>query len=57
MVLLRMAGGCQGCGMADVTLRQGIEVLLKKKVPEIRGLIDVTDHSAGANPYVTASKK
>ncbi len=57
MVLLRMAGGCQGCGMADVTLRQGIEVLLKKRVPEIRGLVDVTDHSAGTNPYVTASKK
>ena len=57
MVLLRMGGGCQGCGMADVTLRQGIEVLLKKRVPEIRGLVDVTDHSAGANPYVTASKK
>ena len=57
MVLLRMGGGCQGCGMADVTLRQGIEVLLKKRVPEIRGLIDVTDHSAGASPYVTASKK
>jgi NFU1 iron-sulfur cluster scaffold homolog, mitochondrial len=57
MVLLRMAGGCQGCGMADVTLRQGIEVLLKKHLPEIRGLIDVTDHSAGTNPYVTASKK
>jgi Fe-S cluster biogenesis protein NfuA len=57
MVLLRMGGGCQGCGMADVTLRQGIEVLLKRRVPEIRGLIDVTDHSAGTNPYVTASKK
>jgi len=57
MVLLRMGGGCQGCGMADVTLRQGIEVLLKKRLPEIRGLIDVTDHSAGTNPYVTASKK
>jgi Fe-S cluster biogenesis protein NfuA len=57
MVLLRMAGGCQGCGMADVTLRQGIEVLLKKRVPEIRGIVDVTDHSAGTNPYVTASKK
>lgn len=57
MVLLRMAGGCQGCGMADVTLRQGIEVLLKRRVPEIRGLIDVTDHSAGTNPYLTASKK
>ncbi len=57
MVLLRMGGGCQGCGMADVTLRQGIEVLLRERVPEIRGLIDVTDHTAGTNPYVTASKK
>lgn len=57
MVLLRMGGGCQGCGMADVTLRQGIEVLLKERVPGIRGLIDVTDHSAGTDPYVTASKK
>jgi Fe-S cluster biogenesis protein NfuA len=56
-VLLRMSGGCQGCGMADVTLRQGVEALLKRRLPEIRGLIDVTDHSAGTNPYVTASKK
>jgi Fe-S cluster biogenesis protein NfuA len=57
MVLLRMGGGCQGCGMADVTLRQGIEVLLREKVPQIKGIVDVTDHAAGANPYVTASKK
>jgi Fe-S cluster biogenesis protein NfuA len=57
MVLLRMGGGCQGCGMADVTLRQGIEVLVRKRVPEIKGIVDVTDHSAGSNPYVTASKK
>ena len=57
MVLLRMGGGCQGCGMADVTLRQGIEALLRKRLPEVRGLIDITDHSAGTNPYVTASKK
>jgi Fe-S cluster biogenesis protein NfuA len=57
MVLLRMGGGCQGCGMADVTLRQGIEVLLRERVPEVQGIVDVTDHSAGTNPYVTASKK
>ena len=57
MVLLRMGGGCQGCGMADVTLRQGIEVLLKERVPEVQGIVDVTDHSAGTSPYVTASKK
>ncbi len=57
MVLLRMGGGCQGCGMADVTLRQGIEVLLRERVPDVQGVVDVTDHTAGANPYVTASKK
>jgi Fe-S cluster biogenesis protein NfuA len=57
MVLLRMGGGCQGCGMADVTLRQGIEVLLRERAPEIQGIVDVTDHSAGTNPYVSASKK
>jgi len=57
IVMLRMGGGCQGCGMADVTLRQGIEKALRQRVPEIAGILDVTDHSAGSNPYVTASKK
>ncbi|HYB47838.1 MAG TPA: NifU family protein [Streptosporangiaceae bacterium] len=57
MVLLRMGGGCQGCGMADVTLRQGIETALRQRVPEVAGIVDITDHAAGANPYVTASKK
>jgi len=57
VVMLRMGGGCQGCGMADVTLRQGIETALRRAVPEVAGIVDVTDHSAGANPYVSASKK
>ncbi len=57
VVLLRMAGGCQGCGMADVTLRQGIEGLLQQHIPEVRGIMDVTDHAAGANPYFQAAKK
>ena len=57
IVMLRMGGGCQGCGMADVTLRQGIETALRRRVPEIAGVVDITDHSAGTNPYVTASKK
>jgi len=57
VVMLRMGGGCQGCGMADVTLRQGIEVALRERVPEVAGIVDITDHSAGTNPYVTASKK
>ena len=57
VVLLRMGGGCQGCGMADVTLRQGIEGLLGQHVPEIRGIMDITDHTAGSNPYFQAAKK
>src|SRR5438034_1240631 len=56
-VMLRMAGGCQGCGMADVTLRQGIEAMLQQAVPEVKGIVDITDHTAGANPYFAASKK
>ena len=57
VVMLRLAGGCQGCGMADVTLRQGIETTLRQLVPDIHGIMDVTDHSAGSNPYFASSKK
>jgi hypothetical protein len=44
-----MSDGCQGCGQADVTLRQGIEGLLTQFVPEVTGVLDITNHSAGAN--------
>jgi Fe/S biogenesis protein NfuA len=54
---LRLGGGCQGCGMASVTLRQGIEVALKQAVPEITEVVDVTDHASGANPYYQSAKK
>ncbi len=57
VVRLRMAGGCQGCGMADVTLRQGIEGLLQQHIPDVKGIMDITDHAAGANPYFQAAKK
>lgn len=50
-VMVRMSGGCQGCGQADVTLRQGIEGLLAQHLPEVQGIVDITNHSAGANPY------
>ena len=50
-VFLRLGGGCQGCGMASVTLRQGIERALRSAVPDIGEIIDVTDHASGANPY------
>jgi Fe/S biogenesis protein NfuA len=54
---VRMSGGCQGCGLAAVTLTQGIEVAIVDAVPEISSVIDVTDHAAGANPYYEAAKK
>jgi Fe/S biogenesis protein NfuA len=54
---LRLSGGCQGCGMATVTLSQGIEVAIKEAVPEIQKIVDVTDHAAGTNPYFESSKK
>ena len=57
VVMLRMGGGCQGCGMADVTLRQGIEAMLREHAPAVKGLVDVTDHSSGSNPYFASAKK
>ena len=48
---VRLEGGCQGCSASSATLRQGVEVEIKKLVPSIAQVIDVTDHSAGANPY------
>ncbi|MFQ5840591.1 MAG: iron-sulfur cluster assembly accessory protein [Candidatus Methylomirabilales bacterium] len=53
---IALGGGCQGCGMADVTLKHGIEVMIKEAVPEIRQIIDTTDHAAGANPFYQPSK-
>jgi Fe-S cluster biogenesis protein NfuA len=50
-VYLRLHGGCQGCGAADFTLKQGIEAILKRAVPEIQRIIDLTNHSAGPNPF------
>jgi len=55
-VYLQMGGGCQGCGAADVTLKQGIERLIKEEIPEVAEVLDATDHSAGTNPYYTAGK-
>jgi Fe/S biogenesis protein NfuA len=54
---LRLSGGCQGCGLAAVTLSQGIEVAILDNVPEISEVVDVTDHASGANPYYEAAKK
>ncbi len=56
-VYVRLGGGCQGCGMASVTLSQGIESTLTQMVPEIVKVIDVTDHDGGDNPYYEQAKK
>ena len=53
---IALGGGCQGCGMANVTLKQGIEVLIKQAVPEITQVVDTTDHAGGTNPYYQPSK-
>lgn len=51
LVVLRFGGGCHGCGMVDVTLRQGIEKTLVARFPEITGVRDATDHDSGQQPY------
>ncbi len=54
---IELGGGCVGCGMVDVTLRQGIEVSMKEAVPSILNVVDSTDHGSGENPYYQPSKK
>lgn len=51
-----MGGGCQGCGMASVTLRQGVEQLIRERLPAVRNIFDNTDHASGANPYYAADR-
>ncbi len=53
---IRMGGGCQGCGMADVTLKQGVAKAIQAQVPTITNVLDVTDHAGGANPYYQPGK-
>ena len=54
---VEFGGGCVGCGMLGVTLKQGVETAVKEFVPEIEEIIDVTDHQSGENPYYKPSKK
>lgn len=51
IVVLRFGGGCHGCSMVDVTLKDGIEKNLKQKFPQIKAVRDITDHQKGDNPY------
>jgi Fe/S biogenesis protein NfuA len=48
---IRLGGGCQGCGMVSVTLKEGIEKAIVNAVPEIKEVLDTTDHAAGQNPF------
>ena len=57
LVRIRLEGGCQGCSLAEVTIRQGIEPLLRARMPGLAGVVDVTDHEAGTRPFFTAEKR
>jgi Fe/S biogenesis protein NfuA len=52
IAILKFGGGCQGCGSVAITLKQGIEVQLTDKIPELKGIRDVTDHSDKSNAYM-----
>jgi Fe-S cluster biogenesis protein NfuA len=55
-VFIRLGGGCQGCGAADVTLKQGIEKAIRNLVPRVGEILDTTDHASGRNPYYAPAK-
>lgn len=55
-LFIRMGGGCQGCGAADVTLKMGIERLIRDQIPQVREIFDSTDHASGQNPFYAPSK-
>jgi Fe-S cluster biogenesis protein NfuA len=57
VVRIRLEGGCQGCALAEVTVRQGIEPLLRTRLPGLAGVADVTDHEAGTEPFFSAEKR
>ena len=56
-IRIRLDGGCQGCSLAEVTIRQGIEPLLRARLPAMTGLADVTDHEAGTEPFFSPEKR
>jgi NFU1 iron-sulfur cluster scaffold homolog, mitochondrial len=56
-VRIRLEGGCQGCSLAEVTIRQGVEPLLRARLPGVAGVADVTDHEAGTDPFFSPEKR
>ncbi len=55
-IYIHMGGGCQGCGMANATLKHGIEAMIQEVFPEIKQVIDTTDHASGTNPYYASGE-
>jgi Fe-S cluster biogenesis protein NfuA len=55
-ISIRMGGGCQGCGMAHMTLRHGVETAIRRSVPEVGVIQDATDHASGRNPYFPSAQ-
>ena len=55
-IYIEMGGGCQGCGQANVTLKRGVETMIQEAFPEIKQVIDTTDHASGTNPYYQPSQ-
>ena len=56
-IRVRLEDGCQGCSLAEVTVRQGIEPLLRSRLPGVTGIVDVTDHEAGTDPFFSPEKR
>jgi Fe/S biogenesis protein NfuA len=54
---VELGGGCQGCGMAGVTLKRGVEARIREAIPEVREVVDVTDHSGGTHPYFGSAER
>lgn len=53
---IQFGGGCVGCGMIDVTLKQGVDTMIREAVPQIQQVVDTTDHASGTNPYYQPAK-
>lgn len=54
-IFIHMGGGCQGCGQATATLKNGVETAIRQKIPQVTEILDTTDHAAGTNPYFSAT--
>ena len=54
-IFIQLGGGCQGCGMAHITLKHGIEQAIRDRIPEVGEILDTTDHASGSNPYYAPS--